>query len=274
MSTNILISITKTSFLYTIEFILLLLIFGIIFTFIEKRNSRAIINVFGRKGLIITGLVGTVVHEFSHIIFCIIFRHEIVEFSLFRPFKSKYDGIMGYVNHRCNIKNPYQRVGNFFIGVSPIIIGTLMIIMSMWLILPNEFSLVKNSFDKNMIYMSNINNVVDSFNIYINLIISIISSLNPFKVTNYIAYIFFIYIMYSITTHMDLSIEDMKNSMSGFVLFFFLIFITNFIFMYLGHIYFIEYLKIVITVTSFLSVSLIFAIITLILSSIIELFFS
>ncbi len=264
----------KNSLVYTVVLILLLFFFGVFFSVIERINSRAINNVFGRTGLIITGVIGTVVHEFSHMLFCVIFGHQIVDFSLFRPIKSKYDGIMGYVNHRCNINNPYQRIGNFFIGIAPIIFGTLTMIISMWILMPSEFEIVKDTFNKNMVYMSNINNIVDSFNIYVNLVFAIISVLNPFKASNIIAYIIVVYIIYSITTHMDLSVEDLKNSRSGFLLFFLLVFLINFVFLNLGNMFMIEYLKIVITTISFLTVSLSFAIFTMVISLVIEFFFS
>ena len=55
----------KNSLVYTVVLILLLFFFGVLFSVIERINSRAINNVFGRTGLIITGVIGTVVHEFS-----------------------------------------------------------------------------------------------------------------------------------------------------------------------------------------------------------------
>lgn len=266
---NFIISL-KMAFIYTIEYTLLLLFFGMIFNFVEKKNSGSIYRTFGRKGILVTGIVGTVIHEFSHMIFCVIFRHEITEFSLFRPFKSRYDGIMGYVNHRCDLNNPYQRVGNFFIAIAPIIIGTLFLMLCMWFLLPNEFSAIYGIFKNNMLNMNNINNLLDSFNIYVNIVLAIISNLNPFKNHNFFQYILYIYIMYSVTTHMDLSREDLKNSTSGLLLFLLLLYIINFIFIYLGFSYQIILMRVLISIFSFLTVAMLFALITMTISILVE----
>ncbi|MGO0916500.1 hypothetical protein ACTPEM_26060, partial [Clostridioides difficile] len=41
--------------------------------------------------------------------------------------ESKNDGILGYVSHSYKKDNLYQSIGNFFIGIAPIIGGTIMI---------------------------------------------------------------------------------------------------------------------------------------------------
>lgn len=272
MNSEYIISSFKTAAIYTIEYLFVLAVFGVVFSMIEKRNSRAIVNVFGRNGLIITGLIGTVVHEFSHMLMCLIFKHEIIEYSLFRPFKSRYDGVMGYVNHRCNLNSTYQKKGNFFIGIAPIFFGTVFLMLFMRILLPNEFGSISQDFERNMIYMSSIKSITDSLNIYVNIVLSVISNLSPFKEHNIILYIIYIYIVYSVTTHMDLSLEDLKNSSVGLGLFIAIIFIINLIVVLLGSTLLIEYLKTVITMFAFLSVSIIFAILTMIISIILEVF--
>lgn len=262
----------KTSIIYTTFFMILLLTFGAMFSFVEKRNSSSVYASFGFNGLLVTGLVGTIVHEFSHMVFCLIFRHRITEFSLFRPFKSRYDGIMGYVNHSCNINSKYQRAGNFFIGVAPIIFGTIFIILCMWILLPNEFNSIKETFNINMSYMNNINYVKDTINIYVSIVLAIIQSLNPFRRHNFLSYLIFIYLMYSVTTHMDLSKEDLSNSTFGLVVFVIFIFLINLIFCILGLKYQVILLKLFISSISFLTVGLLFAIFTLVISKIMEFF--
>lgn len=257
---------------YTAFFMLSLFIFGMFFSFVEKKNSSSIYMTFGMNGLIVTGIVGTIVHEFSHMLFCVIFRHRITEFSLFRPFKSRYDGIMGYVNHSCNMKSWYQRVGNFFIGVAPIIVGTIFLIVCMWILLPNEFQNIKITFNKNMDYMKNIHHLKDTINIYITLVLSIMESLSPIRIHGLLRYVIFIYLMYSVTTHMDLSKEDLLNSKSGLLVFVLLVFIINLVFTLLGLDYQIFLLRIFVSIISFLTVGLLFSIITMIISRILEVF--
>lgn len=262
------------SIILSLEILMVLFILAGVFSYLGKKNSQSIYNCFGMKGLLVTGLIGTIVHELSHIIFCMIFRHEIVDYSLFRPFKSQFDGIMGYVNHRCDKSSPYQMVGNFFIGIAPIIVGTGFMIFFMWLLLPREFYMTYNTFNQNMTYLSNINSIEDSLNIYINIVLSIIHNLTPFKLHNWPKYILFVYLMYSVTSHMDLSKEDIVNSKSGLFAFIILLFLLNLIFSILGIKYQIILLKIFISIFSFLSVGLFFALITMLISKTLELFIS
>ena len=254
-----------SALILSLEILLVLGLLASIFSFLGKKNTTYIYRCFGMNGLVFTGLIGTVVHEFSHMLFCLIFRHQIVEFSLFRPYKSRYDGVMGYVNHRCDRSN-------FFIGIAPIIVGTGCMILLMRILLPNEFMASYQTFNQNMVYMSNINSIGDSLNIYINIVIAIIHNLNPLIGHNWPRYIVFIYIMYSITSHMDLSKEDIINSRSGLFVFVIMTYIINLIFIVLGIRYQIILLKILISVFSFLTVGLFFAFTTMIISKILDVF--
>lgn len=261
-----------SALILSLEILFVLSLLASIFSFLGKKNTFYIYNCFGMNGLVITGLIGTVVHEFSHMLFCLIFRHEIVEFSLFRPYKSRFDGVMGYVNHRCDRSSPYQMVGNFFIGIAPIIVGTGCMILFMSILLPEEFKATYQTFNQNMAYMSNINSIGDSLNIYINIVIAIIHNLNPFIGHSWPRYIVFIYIMYSITSHMDLSKEDIINSRAGLLVFIILTYLINLIFIVLGIKYQILLLKVLISVFSFLTVGLFFAFTTMLISKTLDIF--
>lgn len=254
------------SLIYSLGFLFIIGFFGMIFSYVEKKNTYYIYNTFGFNGILFTGMVGTIVHEFSHIIFCLIFRHKITEFNLIRPFKSRYDGVMGYVNHKCNTNSKYQMIGNFFIGIAPVIVGISALIIFMSILLPDKYDNILEVFYRNMEYMNHINRFEDSFNIYVSIVIAIIANLNPFTQNNYVLYIMYIYIMYSITTHMDLSKEDLTNSKSGLLSFFILLYIINLIFMFLGMKYQIILFRILISIVSFLTVGLLFSIITLLIS--------
>ena len=261
-----------SALILSLEILFVLSLLASIFSFLGKKNTFYIYNCFGMNGLVITGLIGTVVHEFSHMLFCLIFRHEIVEFSLFRPYKSRFDGVMGYVNHSCDRSSPYQMVGNFFIGIAPIIVGTGCMILFMRILLPEEFKATYQTFNQNMAYMSNINSIGVSLNIYINIVIAIIHNLNPFIGHSWPRYIVFIYIMYSITSHMDLSKEDIINSRAGLLVFIIFTYSINLIFIVLGIKYQILLLKVLISVFSFLTVGLFFAFTTMLISKTLDIF--
>ncbi len=92
---------------------------------------------YGSKGvsiLIYATALGTVIHELSHALFCIIFKHKITNISLFNP---DPDGTLGYVEHAYNIKSSYQMAGNFFIGIAPIVMTGLLTYLLTILLIPD-----------------------------------------------------------------------------------------------------------------------------------------
>ncbi len=94
----------------------------VLFGFLIAMCNRIFYWNFGRYGRVacyITGAVGTPVHECSHALMCILFGHRITEMKLYQI--GDDEGILGYVSHSYNKRNVYQRLGNFFIGIAPII---------------------------------------------------------------------------------------------------------------------------------------------------------
>lgn len=73
------------------------------------------------------GFIGVSVHEFSHYIFCILFKHKITDVKFFKP---NWDtGVLGYVNHSYNTKSLFQSIGQVFISIAPMIVGSSLIIL-------------------------------------------------------------------------------------------------------------------------------------------------
>lgn len=71
------------------------------------------------KGAYMTlGVVGIPLHELSHAIAAVLFRHRIgrIQWVGFGP-----HGLSGYVEHSWNSRSIYQRVGLFWIGVAPLL---------------------------------------------------------------------------------------------------------------------------------------------------------
>ena len=118
---------------------------GLVFLFgkaIALCNAKFYSN-FGERGrtvCYVTGFIGTPVHECSHALMCLIFRHKIIEVKFFK-FDSS-DGVLGYVRHTYNRRSLYQRIGNLFIGVAPLVVGSLILAGLLYLLLPQLFSQV------------------------------------------------------------------------------------------------------------------------------------
>jgi hypothetical protein len=97
--------------------------------FVERRASRSL----GGAAYLLFGWLGTIVHETGHAVFCLLFGHRItgVKWFDFAP----RDGTRGHVSHTFDPANPWQQVGNFFIGIGPVLFGTAVIVAAArWLL--------------------------------------------------------------------------------------------------------------------------------------------
>lgn len=116
---------------------------GIVFLFgkvIAVCNGR-FYRTLGSKGRIVcyvSGFIGTPIHESAHALMCLFFGHKIEEIKFFQINSS--DGTLGYVRHSYNPKNVWQRLGNLFIGVAPILVGAGLLCLLLYLLLPDMFA--------------------------------------------------------------------------------------------------------------------------------------
>lgn len=198
-----------------------IIIFGFILYLLSSMTRRIFAKTLGAKTeLYITGWIGTPIHELSHALFCIIFNHQINDIKLFT---TKSDTI-GYVLHSYDSRSWYQQIGNFFIGVGPIIIGALIVYFLFLLLAPelkeNIFS-VNIDYDKsagilNMIYSGISNIFISILNIFSNIIKNIFAS----RSYKNIGFWIFIYLSISIASHMELSPADISHAWKGMLVIF------------------------------------------------------
>ena len=107
--------------------------------FIISLINRGFYGLFNNSPVVIyaTGFIGTPIHEISHALMCLIFAHTIDEIKFFQI--DDQNGVLGYVRHSYNPKNIYAVIGNYFIGVAPIVMGCGLLCLSMHLLLPSVF---------------------------------------------------------------------------------------------------------------------------------------
>lgn len=110
-----------------------IVVFGLLI-YIINRLFYANFGAHGRAVCYATGFIGTPVHELSHAAMCLLFGHRITEIRLFRI---SDDGTLGYVSHTYNRRNVYQQIGNFFIGVAPILCISAILYGFAYLLLPS-----------------------------------------------------------------------------------------------------------------------------------------
>lgn len=197
-------------------------IFGLIVGFL----CRIFYSGAGRAGhglCVATGLIGTPIHELGHAFFCLLFGHKIVEMRLFQP--NSEDGVLGYVNHSYNPRNVYHQIGNFFIGVGPIVFGSGALIGLMALLIPDTLALVSSSV---FVEGGSFESVLSAFT---NLFTAI------FAGENFSTWQFWVFLVLAclITLHMTLSPADIKGSVVGVIYILVLLLIVNVI------LYFVAY---------------------------------
>ncbi len=210
-------------------------IFGFIFNVIENKNNQLIQRALGEKIIIFTGFIGTVVHEVSHMIMALIFNHKIVKVELFRPRKYKEDGILGFVRSTYNPNSIYQQVGNFFIGIAPMIFGTLTIWLLFIIFSNNIYTMFLNYMDIGLYtnYLQS-SNYSGFFNLLVHDVFLLLKTIFSFDYIFNVNHLIMLFLIYSISTHMTLSLADLKGSFKGLLVCFIVVFVITFLGKILG----------------------------------------
>ena len=180
----------------------------ILFGFAIALCNKCFYRNFGSRGAAvcyITGIVGTPVHECSHALMFIIFRHRIDEIKLFQIGD---DGTLGYVYHSYRKNSIYQRIGNFFIGIAPILVISAMLYGFAFLLMPNMIHSLNDNADLNQAFSS-----FGGFFSYIwNAIKAFFAQIVTWQ------WWVFILIGSFLCLHMTLSGADIKSAWGGFVI--------------------------------------------------------
>ena len=205
------------SFLLQIVFTIgVIWLFGFLISLCNKSFYRNF-GSWGKTACYITGAIGTPIHECSHALFCIIFGHRIEQIKLFQI--SSEDGTLGYVWHSYNRRNIYHLIGNFFIGIAPILIITALLYLLALPLAPQMLTSIfgqVNSLDTAQGFQSIFPTLWEIIKI-------IFSQANSFK------WWIFILIGAFLCLHMTLSAEDIKSAFSGASILVLLLLLTNII---------------------------------------------
>ncbi len=207
----------------------LLFIFGFFLYLLARFTRSTYVKTTGQTlDIFVTGWIGTPIHELGHAIFCLIFRHKITEIKLYSP--NSDDGTLGYVNHSFDPKNIYQKIGNFFIGIGPIIFGTFVIYGLLYYLVPNTKDVFSFIEVQSKVLIKSLHG--EFAGILNSLWDSTLNTLETlFKKSNYSDYKFwiFLYLSMCISSHMELSPSDIKGSWRGLLSLIILFLVINFI---------------------------------------------
>lgn len=202
-------------------FIVLIYVVGYVISLINRTFYK--LTGGGRAVCYATGFIGTPIHELAHASMCLVFFHKIAEIKLFQIDDS---GVLGYVSHNYNRKNIYQVIGNYFIGVAPIIVGAFVLLLVLKLLLPDAFTLSKDYIAEFIsVQGANIgeNIVSDLFNVVKGVIVAIFTAEFSWKMI-----VFFI-VSLCIALHMSLSGADIKGSLGALPFLIILVVALNYI---------------------------------------------
>lgn len=199
-------------FLINILLLLPLIIFGLLFSIMKKGCNRNLRKSLGYYGTLVFGIIGVPIHELSHLLMCLVFGHKITQVNLFRPIKGRYDNILGFVKHKYNTNNIYQTAGCFFIGIAPMVFGSLIVVFIIHLLFP---TLIYSLDAFSAMDSLEVKHLFTTFFINAKLIITTVFSMDNFTNPFYWISMFFIV---SIALHMTISKADFDNTLSGFTL--------------------------------------------------------
>ncbi len=207
----------------------LLFIFGLILYLLARFTRTTYVKTTGSTfDVFVTGWIGTPIHELGHAMLCLVFRHQITEIKLYSP--NTADGTLGYVNHTYDSKSLYQKVGNFFIGIGPILFGSFVIYWLFYFLVPNSNDVFASLDTQSKVLVKGIHGKFNGIweSLYY-------SSFNTFDIllskqnfSNYKFWIF-LYIAFCISSHMELSPADIKGAWRGLLTIIILFLAINFI---------------------------------------------
>jgi len=187
-------------------------IFGLLIQFISQMSFKSLANTFGVGGTYVVAWLGTPVHEFGHALFCLIFNHRIADMKVFAP--DPNTGTLGYVYHKWNPKNPYHVIGNFFIGIGPMILGCGVLFGLFYFLIPGG-SGVWSNITEDFTSIESGTAIAAYLSIFWDAALSIIKLI--FTVANLSTWQFwvFLYLSICVASNVRLSWADFKGSLSA-----------------------------------------------------------
>jgi hypothetical protein len=170
--------------------------------------QRKLASRFGWGSILVTGWIGTPIHELSHALACVVFGHRIRELALFRP--DLDTGVLGYVRHEWNPDNPWARMGNFFIGVAPLAGGTAVLFLLLWVFFPGAareaFSAWGGGADRGA------PDFLSAVSVPAEAALQVLGRLANAETPTWWPFWLFLYLVVCVASHMGLSAEDFKHT--------------------------------------------------------------
>lgn len=196
-------------------FIVPFAVFAFVIHLLERIIQSRLAFRFGWNSILFTGWLGTPIHELSHVLFCIVFGHRIDEVKLFQP--DRQSGRLGFVRHSYKKNSWFQEFGNFFIGIAPLLGGTVVLIVLLLTFYPNILTLLnREDFTSSQSWLERIFLVAQST------LKEILQISNFFTVRFWL----FMYLTLCVSSHMAPSRSDYEGASKGSIILFVALLIT------------------------------------------------
>ncbi|MCQ6962300.1 hypothetical protein [Methanolobus chelungpuianus] len=222
MVTADILRILELSLLEMLAFVGPVLLLGLLLGSMEKHANKYWGKSLGKTALLMTAWIGVPVHETGHLLMCWLFRHKVTKVKLL-DLRGK-DGTLGYVKHTYNKKSLYQNMGNFFIGIGPLISANIFLILSMYMLLPGIFEDITG---RMLLFSSSSALGSSGFEYVTGFLTGLLSGLFSLPNASNVNFWIYVFLSLGIASHMALSTADLKGATKGLPAIFLLLVIGN-----------------------------------------------
>ena len=152
-----------------------------------------------------TAWLGTPIHELSHAVMCVLFRHQIKEMALFEP--DQQSECLGYVRHAYRAGHWFDELGNVFIGIAPLLGGTASILFLLRVFYPSIWP---------EIWQVHSDATLAEFGtLFFGLFQSIVTGIFEWRQIGTFRFWLFLYLVLCVGSHMAPSFSDYQGAMRG-----------------------------------------------------------
>ena len=237
-----------------------LVVCGLLLGFVEGKSTELLYRLFGWGGVLFTGVAGTPIHELGHYLMCKLFGIQVTEVALFRPVAGRADGILGYVRYAYDPGSLWQRLGSFFVGIAPMVLGVAAILLLLRLLTPEVF---RSSSDRLTGALGDRRGPPALLGAACS---GFFSGLFRLRGLAILRGVLCLYLVFSISTHMTLSPADLRGAAAGLAVVAALCVLFGAVTTLLGIEVNAALKKTAVVIASFLGVGLAFALLSLLLS--------
>ncbi|MEA3248754.1 MAG: hypothetical protein U9Q03_00150 [Patescibacteria group bacterium] len=169
---------------------------------LSRHLNRTLFSRFGTVVYLLVSLPGTIIHELSHYVGCLLTWTRVREVRLFSPQREGEQIVLGYVRH----DKPKNPLSSFVIGTAPFFGGATALWFAAVFLVPGAIDAMRVS-----LAHGGVLSVAGSYFTFV------VEMLKSIAVWDWRAFVM-LYLLISVPTHLAPSTTDLKNAAWGTVL--------------------------------------------------------